>query len=281
MWSSIFWTFFLCFLPSPAYTAPAPYPNALALINDQPDLTIISTLIKRDNVLVDLYTNVRDVTIFAAPDNTFPSQNLDVPPFTDKVFVRAILQQIIAEGVHPTTFTPKPKYYKSALTNPDFVNLSLGAASTRLVKLNGQNNFLAAGGLGANVLESGAVSQTAPLPPLLSLCADIQHLIEHPLHRRPPPQALQRPRRPLLNPSNSCRHPRIHRTELLPPQRLRIRSPRRARQHERRHCVRAHQRGFQRRCQGVFEREAMSLGVDLEVFGGLCCCGRGVLWGSV
>ncbi|KAL9595332.1 MAG: hypothetical protein Q9219_006509 [cf. Caloplaca sp. 3 TL-2023] len=144
------------FLPLSS-SAPAPYPNALALINAQPDLTIIATLINRDPELINLYQSVKDVTIFTAPDDTFPNKDLNVPPFTDKPFARAVLRQIIVEGIHPTSeFTAKPKYYKSKLTDPDYVNLSLGAAVARLVRLNNQNNFLAGGGLSANVLESGA-----------------------------------------------------------------------------------------------------------------------------
>ncbi|KAG8530497.1 uncharacterized protein KY384_005000 [Bacidia gigantensis] len=146
-----------CFLLPFTYAAPASYPNALALIEDQSDLTIIRTLINRDSELISLYKTVKDVTIFAAPDDTFPARDLDVPPFTDKAFVRAVLQQIVVEGVHSTDdFTPKPVYYESKLTNSTYANLSLGAAVARLVKLNDKSNFLAGGGVSANVLDTGA-----------------------------------------------------------------------------------------------------------------------------
>ena len=150
-------------LSSISYAVSSSYPNAFALIEAQSDLKIISTLIKRDSELVNLYQSVKDVTIFTAVDDSFPPQDRDLnaPPFTNKTFIRAVLNQIIIEGVHPTSsFTHQPKYYKSKLTDPDYVNLSSGAAVARLVKLNNKNTFLAGSGVSANVIESGAVSQT-------------------------------------------------------------------------------------------------------------------------
>ncbi|KAL8867816.1 MAG: hypothetical protein Q9174_005415 [Haloplaca sp. 1 TL-2023] len=146
-----------CLLPS-SLCAPAPFPNALALIEAQDDLTLIATLINRQPDLVTLFSTVKNVTIFAAPDYTFPNRDLDVPPFTNTTFVNAVLRQVVLEGIHPTRdFQPQPQYFKSKLTDPEYVNLSGGAAVGRIVKLNDTNNFRAAGGGStSNVLNNGS-----------------------------------------------------------------------------------------------------------------------------
>ena len=158
--------FLVCLLISFSHASPTVYPNALALIEAQSDITIIATLIRRDPELVEFFQSVKDVTFFAALDSTFPVRDLNVPPFTNKTFVNAILKQLTLEGIHPTSdFISRPQYLNSKLTDSAFVNLSRGSAVGRLVKLNGKNNFRAAGGTSGNVIDSGAVRYTHILLP--------------------------------------------------------------------------------------------------------------------
>ena len=145
-------------------TSPAVNPTikAFQLLKSQDDLTIIARLIERDSELKGFYESLRDVTIFAAIDSSFGTTNdIGKPPFTDVPFVRTILRQIVAEGTHPTsTFTDVPQYYSSKLTEPAYVNLSRGKAVIRVVRLNGQIEFLPGrdGNQPSVVIEDSSVS---------------------------------------------------------------------------------------------------------------------------
>lgn len=137
--------------------AQALYPNALALLEAQGDFTVITTLVRRDPDLTNLLQTAKDITFFAAPDSTFPPDIRDSPVFNNITFVNAIIKQLTLEGIHPTSdFTSRPQYFNSKLTDPDYVNLSRGAAVGRLVKLNGRNNFRVGEGTSANIIDSRA-----------------------------------------------------------------------------------------------------------------------------
>ncbi|KAL8952255.1 MAG: hypothetical protein Q9222_001819 [Ikaeria aurantiellina] len=150
--------FLICLLPSLSQTQSTVYPNALALLEAQGDVTIITTLVRRDPELVDLLSSAKNITFFAAPDYTFGAVDLNAPPFTNKTFANAVIKQLTLDGSHPTSdFTTQPQYFNSRLTDRAYVNLSRGAAVGRLVKFDdNRNNFRAGSGTNANVIDSRA-----------------------------------------------------------------------------------------------------------------------------
>ncbi|KAL8965158.1 MAG: hypothetical protein Q9183_003999 [Haloplaca sp. 2 TL-2023] len=186
---------FACLLPL-SICAPAPFPNALALIEAQDDLIILATLINRQPDLVTFFSTVKNVTIFAAPDYTFPINNLDEPPFTNTTSINAILRQIVLEGIYPTSdFTSQPQYPKSKLIDPGYVNLSGGAAVGRIVKLKGTNDFRAAGGSSSHLLNNGSN---------IAFEGGLLHKIDFPIN--PPadiPSTASSPGRPSVSPNYS------------------------------------------------------------------------------
>ncbi|KAL9044848.1 MAG: hypothetical protein Q9214_002044 [Letrouitia sp. 1 TL-2023] len=108
-------TLLVCTLSIFSYAAVVKPPNALALLESQDDLTIITTLIKKDPVLIRLYRTAKDITVVAPTDQSFKtllntsSIDLDGPLFP-KDLVRAVEQNLILEGRYPlSSFKKKAK----------------------------------------------------------------------------------------------------------------------------------------------------------------------------
>lgn len=154
---------FTCALAPISYAAVAAIPsNALALLEQQKDLKIITSLIKRDPVLTKLYKEVKDVTITAAVDSSFPDfKDINTPPFNDLGLVRAIQQYIVLEGLYPTSsITTKAKYVSTKLTNSSYVNISRGKQVGKLVEENGKKTVTLGLDLTANIIQG--VRQNSP-----------------------------------------------------------------------------------------------------------------------
>jgi hypothetical protein len=124
-------------MPQIAFALPqdpaAVAPNLLSLVKSLPDYKFLSTLIERDPFLVDLYTNVKDVTCVLVVDSAFPSNDPNGPFFSDLGLMRAIFQYILIEGNHPSSsFTSTPQYLTTKLTNSSWVNTSQGKGIIQL-----------------------------------------------------------------------------------------------------------------------------------------------------
>ncbi|KAL9045676.1 MAG: hypothetical protein Q9214_001319 [Letrouitia sp. 1 TL-2023] len=148
--------FFTCAVAPLSYAAVAAVPpNALALLEQQKDVTIITSLIKRDPVLTKLYKEVKDVTITTAVDSAFIGfKDINTPPFNDLGTVRAILQYIVLEGLYPTSsITTKAKYVSTKLTNSSYVNISRGKQVGRLVEENGKKTVTLGLDLTSNIIQ--------------------------------------------------------------------------------------------------------------------------------
>ncbi|KAI4211984.1 MAG: hypothetical protein LQ351_005324 [Letrouitia transgressa] len=161
MLSKIF--LFTCALAQISYAAVAAVPpNALALLEQQQDLKIITSSIKRDPVLTKLYEEAKDVTIFLAVDSSFPDfKDINTPPFNDLGLVRAILQYTVLEGVYPTSsITTKAKYLSTKLTNSSYVNISRGKQVGKLVEENGKKSVTLGSDLTGNIIQG--VRQNSP-----------------------------------------------------------------------------------------------------------------------
>ncbi|KAG7005398.1 hypothetical protein G7Y79_00020g049260 [Physcia stellaris] len=143
----------LLLLPLCTTTSVAPR-NALALIEAQPDLTLIAALIKRDPELVKLYSTAKDVTIVAAPDSTFTTTDPNNVIYADRAGVRAILQDIVIKGLVPTSrITKKPIYFSTELTDPRFVDTSRGSAVAKFVEIAGKKTVDVGAGVRANITQ--------------------------------------------------------------------------------------------------------------------------------
>ena len=141
-------------LPFYATTSAVTYKNALALIEAQPDLTLIAALIKRDPVLVKLYSTAKNVTIVTAVDSSFTSTDPNNLIYSNRAAVRAVLQDIVIRGLHPTSgITKKPIYPSTELTDPRFVDTSRGRAVSKLVEINGKKTVDVGAGTRANITQ--------------------------------------------------------------------------------------------------------------------------------
>ena len=141
-------------LPFYATTSAVASQNALTLIEAQSDLTLIAALIKRDPVLVELYSTATDVTIVAAVDSSFTSTDPNNPIYSNRAAVRAILQDIVIRGLYPTSaITKNPIYPSTELTNPRFVDTSRGRAASKLVEINGKKTVDVGSGTRANIVQ--------------------------------------------------------------------------------------------------------------------------------
>ena len=160
----------LLLLPFCATTSVAPR-NALALIEAQPDLTLIAALIRRDPELVKLYSTAKDVTIVAAPDSTFTTTDPNNPIYADRAGVRAVLQDIVIKGLVPTSrITKIPIYFSTELTDPRFVDTSRGSAVAKFVEIAGKKTVDVGAGVRANITQGVMRFPSQPFPGLIVRC---------------------------------------------------------------------------------------------------------------
>lgn len=146
-------------------------PTAIALLEQRSDLTIITSLVKRDPFLTHLYSTVTNVTILAAVDAGFEGfSDITVGPLNDRGLVRNILQYIILEGEYPTSaITTTATYAPTKLTNTSYVNVSSGKQSIRLVEEQGGGKKTVATGQGSVVdIKDGVCSL---IPSYLPTCS--------------------------------------------------------------------------------------------------------------
>lgn len=128
--------------------------NALALIEAQPDLTLIAALIRRDPELVKLYSTAKDVTIVAAVDSSFTTTDPNNLIFADRAGVRAVLQDIVIRSLVPTSrITKIPIYFSTELTDPRFVDTSRGSAVSKFVEVDGKKTVDVGAGVRANITQ--------------------------------------------------------------------------------------------------------------------------------
>ena len=141
-------------LPLYATTSAVTTRNALALIEAQTDLTLIAALVRRDPELVKLYSSVRNATIVAAIDSSFPSVDPNNIIYSNRAGVRAILQDVVIKGLHPTSaITKNPIYPSTFLSDPRFVDTSRGRAVSKLVEIDGNKTVDAGAGVRANIVQ--------------------------------------------------------------------------------------------------------------------------------
>ena len=141
-------------LPFLATTSTVASSTALALIEAQSDLTLIAALIRRDPALVKLYSTVKNATIVAAVDSSFTSLDPNNIIYSNKEAVGAILQDIVISGLYPTrTIITKPIYASTKLVNPRFVDTSRGAATAKLVEVDGKETVNIGSGVSANITQ--------------------------------------------------------------------------------------------------------------------------------
>ena len=126
--------------------------NALELLKKQSDLTLITALVKRDPELVKLYSTVQNATVVAAVDSSFTSADPNNIIYSNRDSVRAILQDIVIRGLHPTReITTDPIYPSTYLSNPRLVFTSRGRAVAKLVEVAGQKTVDVGSGDRANI----------------------------------------------------------------------------------------------------------------------------------
>ena len=146
------------------------YPNALSLINAQPDLTRIAAYIKADPFLVDLYTHARDVTITIPVDSGFPP-GTPPPSLTARPLLRAIVSEFVIEGVYPLkSFRQEGEgtgatYANTKLAGPEeYVNTSRGRALAKLFRQAGKPSVELGLGVSANVTQGVSHSASTVVP---------------------------------------------------------------------------------------------------------------------
>ena len=128
--------------------------NALALLEKQSDLTLVTALVKRDPVLVKLYSTVQNATIVAAVDSSFTSIDPNNIIYSNRDSVRAIVQDIVIRGLHPTSaITTDPIYPSTYLSNPRYVFTSRGRAVAKLVEVAGKKTVDVGSGSRANITQ--------------------------------------------------------------------------------------------------------------------------------
>ena len=144
--------FFL--LPLSATTSGVVSKNALAFIEAESDLTLIAALIRRDPVLVKLFSTVKDATIVAAVDSGFGFTDPNNIIYSNRAAVRAVLQDTIIRGLHPTSaITKNPIYPSTFLTNQRLLDTSRGRATAKLVEIDGKKTVDVGAGLRANITQ--------------------------------------------------------------------------------------------------------------------------------
>ena len=126
--------------------------NALALIESQSDLTLVAGLIRRDPVLVQLYSSVTNATLVTAVDSSFPTTNTSALLYANREFLRAVLQGVVIEGQYPTTdITTDPIYANTMLRDPRYINTTRDHAVAKLVELDGKKTVDIGTGTRANI----------------------------------------------------------------------------------------------------------------------------------
>ena len=176
-------------LPLYATTSAAASQNALGLIEAQPDLTLITALIKRDPELVKLYSTVKNATIVAAIDSSFSSIDPNNILYSNRAALRAILQDIVIRGLYPTSrITKKPIYPSTELTDTRLVDTSRGRAVAKLVEIDGKKTVDVGAGSRANITQ-GVRCPHLSLYTTVPLNANA--LPEPPLHWGDPSQSQQ------------------------------------------------------------------------------------------
>lgn len=143
----------------------APAGSALALIEAQPDLTLVAGLIKKTPGFVEFYSTIKDVTIFVAPDDKFGDTDPNSVLYSNEEFIAAILKDIVVEGVYAAKdITTTPKYANTKLTNPRFVDTERGAAVAKLVEVDGKKTVKVGGNTTASVTEAVSSNSCTPIP---------------------------------------------------------------------------------------------------------------------
>lgn len=128
--------------------------NALAFMEAESDLTLIAALIRRDPVLVKLFSTVKNATIVAAIDSGFQFTDPNNIIYSNRAAVRAVLQDTIIRGLHPTSaITENPIYPSTFLTNPRLLDTSRGRATSKLVEIDGKKTVDVGAGLRANITQ--------------------------------------------------------------------------------------------------------------------------------
>ena len=146
--------FLFLLLPLYAITSAVVFPNALSLLEAQPDLSLITALVKRDPELVNLYLTVKNVTIVAAIDSSFTSIDPNNLIYSNRAAVRAILQDIVIRGIIPTSrITTTPIYPSTELSDARFVDTSRGRAASKLVEVDGKKTVDVGAGTRANITQ--------------------------------------------------------------------------------------------------------------------------------
>lgn len=130
------------------------FDNALALIESQSDLTLFARLVRRDPELVKLYSSAKDVTIVAAVDSPFPDAETSAIIYSNKAYIRGVLQDTVIEGQYPTkAITTSPIYANTKLSNPRFVNTLRGRAVAKLIERDGKKTVDIGVGNSANITQ--------------------------------------------------------------------------------------------------------------------------------
>ena len=142
----------LLLLPFYAIPSVVASKNALALLAAQKDTTLITALVKRDPELVRLYSTVQNATIVAAVDSSFTTIDPNSLIYSNRDSIRAILRNLVIEGVYPTkAISKKPIYANTKLVNPRFVFTSRGSAVAKLVEVAGKKTVDVGAGTRANI----------------------------------------------------------------------------------------------------------------------------------
>ena len=148
-------------LPLYATTSAVATRNALALIEAQSDLSLIAALVRRDPELVKIYSSVRNATIVVAVDSSFPSVDPNNIIYSNRAGVRAVLQNVVIRGLHPTSaITKNPIYPSTSLSNPRFVDTSRSRAVVKLVEIDGSTTVDAGAGVRANITQGVRLFQS-------------------------------------------------------------------------------------------------------------------------
>lgn len=173
----------LLFLLLPHWASAAASSNALALLEAQSDLTLITALVKRDPELGKLYSTVKNATIVAAVDSSFPIMDPNSVRYSNRSSIRAILQNIVIRGLYPTSAIIKDPIYSSTfLTNPRYVDTSRGRATSKLVEINGKKTVDVGAGSRANITQ-GVRLRLSRYQLLGSYCLIANEPSESPLQR--------------------------------------------------------------------------------------------------
>ena len=182
----------LSLLPLYATTSAVVSHNALALIEAESDLTLIAALIRRDPVLVKLFSTVKNATIVAATDSGFGFTDPNNIIYSNPAALRAVLQDTVIRGLHPTdAITKNPIYPSTFLSNPRLVDTSRGRAASKLVEIDGKKTVDVGSGLRANITQGVRIFQSQFLEAYISSanapCQDLRfkggilHKISNPI----------------------------------------------------------------------------------------------------